>query len=92
MMMINDLRRDKGRRDLLVELQEYHALRDHWNIGHIQYVMRKIDSNHPCKCVSCRFCRCKHIWKEDGYYKLVIYGHYVDKNGIATKELLGNHF
>lgn len=91
MMVINDRRRNKPLMNLLIEMQEYHALRILWNIGHIQYTMRKIDALH-CKCCTCRFCRCKHIWMEDGQYKLVIYGHYVDKNGIATKELLGNHF
>lgn len=91
-MMIKDLRRNKARRELFVELKEYHHLRDYWHIGHIQYVMRKINLENPCRCSNSRFCRCKHIWMEDGYNKLVIYGHYVNREGIADRVFLANHF
>jgi len=92
-MVINERRKNKRRYykyklhyKVLSEIHEYHALKIHWGLGHIIYKMRSI--NGACeRCYT--LCRCTKIWKEDGYYKLVIYAKNSKSNEIS---FLGNHF
>ena len=94
-MLINERRKNqriyykyKLHYKVLSEIHEYHALKKHWGLGSIMYKMR--DINRYAKCIKCYgLCRCTKIWKENGCYKLVIYGKNSKNNEIS---FLGNNF
>jgi hypothetical protein len=86
-MVINERRKYKIHYKLLYEIHEYHTLKIHWGVGPIMYKMISMRCYSEC----IRYytsCRCK-IWKDDGYYKLVIYGKNSKSNEIS---FLGNDF
>jgi hypothetical protein len=97
-MVINERRKNnrtynkyKLHYKVLSEIHEYHSLKIHWGLGAIMYKLRSIISYERCKnCYESYVpCRCKKIWKEDGYYMLVIYGKNSKNNEIS---FLGSNY